>query len=349
MGDLIRDGAKLAIQEINDAGGVTVPGFSGKAEVQFFIEDSKTDSIGGLEAVKKLVEINGCDFILGPMISGASLLSGPYALANEVVLITPSATSPDIAGQPWRQFFLRVAPTDELQGAAIAQLVVDEGYQEVAIMVMDNQYGVGIADVVEAELAGQATVVNVTHYDPTKADYLTELTIIQGLDPDVIVHTGYNDDSIIVFTQAAQLGLDDIPWISSEGVYSPTPLAVQAAAQFMANAVTGTRLIAPEGLAAFDTFAAAYVTEYGVVPGVYCDAIYDSAMMLFEAIENVGIDPTAVAAELLNNVGQGYAGTSGTISFDEFGNRSSADFEVWGVQLDGTEFVYYQIDVVSME
>ncbi len=349
MGDLIRDGAKLAIEEINDAGGISVPGFSGKAEVQYFIEDGKTTPNDGFEAVKKLFSINGCQFILGPMISDASILSGPYALENKILLISPSATSPNIAEQDWRQFFFRTAPTDRLQGAAIAQLVVDEGYQEVAIMVMDNQYGIGIADVVEAELAGQATVVNVTKYDPTKADYLTELTIIQGLNPDVIVHTGYNDDSILVFVQAAQLGLDDIPWITSEGVYSPTPLAYPPAAQFMADALIGTRLIAPEGLAAQATFAAAYMTEYGVVPGVYCDAIYDAAMMIFEAIENVGIDTTAVAAEILNNVGQGFAGTSGTISFDEFGNRASADFEVWGVQLVGTEYEYYQIDVVSME
>ncbi len=341
MGSLIGDAAKLAFDKINDAGGIN------GAKIEYYIEDGKTDPTAGFEAIKKLALVNGCKIIIGPMISGASLAAGPWALENKVLLISPSATSPDIAQQDWRQFFHRTAPTDRLQGAAIAQLVLDEGYQRVAIMVMDNQYGAGIADVVAEQLAGQAEIVTTIKYDPVKADYLTELQIIKDANPDVVVHTGYADDSIIVFGQALDLGLENIPWITSEGVYSPQTLAVAKSAQFMAAAVTGTRLTAPEGLEAFAQFASEYEAAYGSEPGVYNDTVYDAAMLVIEALKNVGDDATLVAAEILN-IAQGYAGVSGSITLDEWGDRVSGDFEVWKVVPDGDGFAYERIKVISI-
>ncbi len=91
IGSQLRDSIVLAVKQVNEAGGID------GTQVELIVEDGKTDPTSGFEAVKKLVEVNGINVIIGPMISGASLAAGPYALENQVLLFSPSATSPDIA------------------------------------------------------------------------------------------------------------------------------------------------------------------------------------------------------------------------------------------------------------
>lgn len=342
IGELLRDSIILAVKQVNDAGGIDgVP-------VRLIIEDGKTDPTAGFEAIKKLVSVNGVNVIIGPMISGASLAAGPYALENQVLLFSPSATSPDIADQDWRQFFLRTAPTDLLQGKAMAQIIIDGGYQKVAIIVMDNQYGVGVAKAVTEELSGKVEIVANVKYDPAKLDYLTELTVIKDRNADAVIHVGYHDDAQIVYKQALQLGLETAQWVAAEGVYAEATLEVIEAAQFMALAVIGTRLSAPEGLAAFDEFAAAYKAEFGVEPGVYTDTVYDATRMTLMAIERVGIsDAAKIAAEILK-IAQNYPGVSGSITLSENGDRVSGDFEVWKVIKEGDTYKYERVKVISL-
>lgn len=342
IGGQLRDSIALAVKQANDAGGIN------GARVELIVEDGKTDPTAGFEAVKKLVEVNGVNVIIGPMISGASLASGPYALQNKVLLFSPSATSPDIADQDWRQFFLRTAPTDLLQGKAMAQLIIEGNYQKVAILVMDNQYGVGVAKAVTEELGGKAEIVATLKYDPSKLDYRTELQVIKDNKPDAVIHVGYHDDAQIVYKQALQLGLDNIQWVTAEGTYAEAVLEVTEAARFMASAVIGTRLSAPEGLAAFEEFAAAYETEFGTPPGVYCDTVYDATRMVLEAIERVGPDDAAKIAAEVRRIANNYPGTSGSITLSANGDRVSGDFEVWKVVKDGDTFKFARVKVISL-
>jgi len=342
IGGQLRDSIVLAVKQVNDAGG-----YNG-AQIELIVEDGKTDPTAGLEAVKKLVEVNGINVIIGPMISGASLASGPYALQNQVLLFSPSATSPDIADQDWRQYFLRTAPTDLLQGKAMAQLIIEGDYQKVAILVMDNQYGVGVADAVSEELGGEAEIVATLKYDPSKLDYRTELQVIKDNNPDAVIHVGYHDDAQIVYKQALQLGLDNIQWVTAEGTYAEAVLEVTETAQFMAAAVIGTRLSAPEGLAAFEEFTDAYETEFGIPPGVYCDTVYDATMMVLKAIEAVGIDNTAMIAAEVRKIADNYPGASGSITLSANGDRVSGDFEVWKVVKDGDTYKFERVKVISL-
>lgn len=342
IGSKIRDGVKLAVKEINDAGGIN------GVQVKLIVEDGGTDPTKGLEAIKKLVEVDGVKVIVGPMISGAVMAAGPYVAERGVVLISPSSTSPEIAEQDWRAYVLRTCPSDALQGAAMAQLVIEGGYSKVAILVMDNTYGAGIEQIVAKELAGKADIVATVRYDPAKLDYLTELQVIKDKNPDAVVHVGYHDDGQIVFKQALQMGLDNIQWILAEGVYAEATLEMTEAAEFMAKAAIGTRLTAPEGLAAYEKFAEAYEKEFGETVGVYTDTVYDATKLVLLAIEKVGADDGAKIKDALREVGQNYQGVSGTITFNELGDRASGDFEVWKVVKEDGEYKYVKVRVISL-
>jgi len=340
IGTTLADSIRLAVEQINAAGGIN------GATVKLFIEDGRTDPTAGFEAIKKLYTVNGCKVIIGPMISGAVLASGEWAAQNKVLLISPSATSPGIAQQSWRPFFIRTAVSDTLQGKAMAQLITEGGYQRVAIVVQNNQYGVGIADTVTA-LVGAGKIVKTIKYDPTKLDYLSELQQVKAANPDVVVHAGYEDDAVIVFKQAAQVGLDTAKWITSEGVKADKTIADAQAAAFMAKVVQGTNPVAPAGSTLAATFAAQYKAKYNRDPGTYNDTVYDATMLALKAMQNVGAtDSTKIAAEVLR-LGKNYAGVSGVITFDAYGDRTTGTFEVWKVVLSGTTYKYQQVKLIT--
>jgi ABC-type branched-subunit amino acid transport system substrate-binding protein len=325
MGHLISQGAILAVEEINDDGGVL-----GK-NLTLTIEDSATDDAAAFEAYKKLVEVDGVEVIVGPMISGAVMSSGAYAELNEVPMVSPSATSPLITNTTWTQWALRTCTTDYLQGGVIADIIIDEGYNTTAIMVQDTPYGIGIELVVTEILeAANVTIVETIRYDELAANYLTELQAIKDAGADVIVQVGYHTDSAKVYVGADSLGLNATPWLVAEGVYGLEAETYPAAAAFMAEApLLGCTLAPDPGLAAYVAFVAAYEARWGESPGVYCDTIYDAVNLIALAIEEAGEYDGAAIKDALYELGVDYSGASGETTWDANGDRVSATYGIW--------------------
>ena len=346
MGARMLDGGRLAVEEINAAGGVL-----GK-QVELVEEDGKTDPAAGLDRVKKLIEIDGVQVIVGPMISGSSKLAIPYAKDHEVPLITMSATAFELSELPGTDWFFRACLLDDAQGRVLADVAMEKGYTRVASIVLDNLYGKGVQDAfVEGLEEGgwQGEVVAQVAYDEAKKDYRTELGQIKDSNPDAVLIVSYADDGIIVFKQALEMGLDDIAWLGCDGNYGSGLFKEPKSAEFMEKAiVAGTRTV---GFGSkYEQFVADYTEKFGAAPEIYCDTTYDAVWAAAKAIEKAGTyDGTAIRAAL---AGLEFEGASGPISFDEKGDRASGAFELWEVVKDATTETGYknvQIKLVKLE
>jgi len=325
MGDLISQSARLAVEEINADGGVL------GAELYLKIEDSATSDTIAFEAYKRLVEVDGVQVIVGPMISGAVMSSGAYADDMKVPMVSPSATSPIITPQTWTDWVFRTCTDDHFQGSVLANIIIDEGYDTAAILVQDNPYGIGLELVVTDILEDAGVeIVESIRYDELKLDYLTELNAIKDANPDVILQVGYHTDSAVVYEQAGDLGLDAIPWLVAEGVYGLEAETYPAAAEFMAEAnLLGCTLAEEAEAPKYASFKAAYEARWGESPGVYCDTVYDAVKLIALAIEEAGEYDGAKIRNQLYALGDGYSGTSGTITWDTNGDRLGATYGVW--------------------
>ena len=325
MGDLISQGALLAVDEINADGGVL------GRDLELVIEDSATNDATAFEAYKKLVEVDGVQVVVGPMISGAVMSSGAYAETMKVPMVSPSATSPLITDQTWTKWALRTCTLDDLQGGVLADIIIDEGYDTVAILVQDTPYGIGLEEVITEiiEDAG-VTVVESIRYDEEKLDYLTELGLIQDADPDVIVQVGYHTDSAVVYEQADSLGLGTKVWLVSEGVVGMEAETYPAAAAFMAATNFRGCTLAPEpDVPAYVAFVVRYEAQWDEPPGVYCDTVYDAVKLIALAIEEAGeYDGNKIRANLYG-LGVDYSGASGPITWDLNGDRVRATYGIW--------------------
>jgi branched-chain amino acid transport system substrate-binding protein len=347
MGALIEKGAILAVEEINAAGGVL------GMDLELRVEDGATTPTAGFEAFKKLVEVNGVQAIVGPMISGAAMSCGPYAETMEVPFVSPSATSPLITFQDWKEWAPRTCTKDNFQGQVLADIIIEEGYNATAILVQDTPYGIGIEMVVTEILeAANVTVVATVRYDEASLEYATELSTIAAANPDVIVQVGYHTDSAVVYEQAVAAGLDTVAWLVAEGVYGLVPATYPAAADFMVEAnLLGATLVPEPDVPEYVAFAAAYEARWGVPPGVYCDTAYDAVKLIALAIEEAGVYDGAAIKEALYVVGVDYAGASGTITWDELGDRAVATYGVWELVYDDVEeeYEYVILDYVVFE
>jgi len=344
MGVRMLNGARLAVDEINAAGGVL-----GK-QVELVEEDGATDPATGFDGIKKLVEINGVKVIAGPMITGTSLLAIPYAMEQKVVLITPSATGVPLSEMEGTEWYFRTCLRDDAQGLVLSDIIVDKGYTKLATIVLDNTYGKGlekgIVDGLDAAGWPGEHVIAI-HYDEAAADHLTELQQIKDANPDVVFACTYADDGIIVFKQALDLGLDEIPWLGCDGNYGSGMFTEPKSAQFMEKAiVAGTRTVGTG--ATYDHFVVAYKNEFGEDPEIYCDTTYDAVWAAAKAIEAAGTyDGEAIRVALM---GLEFDGATGHIAYNELGDRTAGSFEIWDVVKDPTTPTGYknaQIEVIA--
>ena len=345
MGARMLNGGRLAVEEINAAGGVL-----GK-QVELVEEDGKTDPVAGLERVKKLIEINGVQVIVGPMISGSSKLAIPYAKAHKVPLITMSATAFELSEVEGTEWFFRACLLDDAQGLVLADIAMDKGYTRLASIVLDNLYGKGVEKALIEGLQEQGWqgehVVSI-HYDEARKDYRTELQQIKDGNPDAVLIVSYADDGIIIFKQALDMGLDSIAWLGCDGNYGSGLFKEPKSAEFMEEAiVAGTRTVGSGS--SYEQFVAKYTANFGEAPEIYCDTTYDAVWAAAKAIEKAGVyDGEAIRTALAE---LRFEGVTGPIAFSEVGDRTSGTFEIWEVVKDPSTPTGYKnarIKVVSM-
>jgi len=346
MGARMLNGARLAVEEINAGGGVL-----GK-QVELVEEDGKTDPAAGLDRVKKLIEIDGVQVIVGPMISGTSKLAIPYAKEHEVPCITMSATAFELSEVDGTEWFFRACLLDDAQGRVLSDVVMDGGYSKLATIVLNNLYGKGVQGaLVEGlqEKGWKGQVVAEVEYDEAKKDYRTELGQIKDNGPDVVLLVSYADDGIIIFKQALEMGLDNVAWLGCDGNYGSGLFKEPRSAEFMEKAiVAGTRTVGFGST--YEQFVTKYTDKYGEAPEIYCDTTYDATLAAAKAIEKAGsYDGTAIRAALAK---LSFEGATGPISFDNKGDRSSGAFELWKVVKDSateTGYKNVQIKLVTLD
>jgi len=344
VGLTMLDAAKLAVEDINAAGGVL------GRQVELIEEDGATDPAIGFDRVKKLVEIDGVQVIAGPMITPTSELAMIYAKEHKIALITMSATGIALSESEGTEWYFRTCLRDDAQGRLLAEIIMDKGYTKLATIVLDNTYGIGLEiGIVEGlEEAGYSYEHGIAiRYDIAKKEYRTELQQIADYNPDVVLAVTYPADGVLIFKQALEMGLDDIAWFGCDGNYAVLLEEEPKSAEFMEKAIVcGTRTVGTGPI--YDHFNAAYEDKYGIAPGVYCDTTYDAVWAAAKAIEAAGVyDGEAIRAALVELE---FDGATGPLAFNEIGDRTAGAFEVWEVVKDATTEIGYKnarIEIIS--
>ena len=188
-------GVQTAFNDINAAGGVL-----GKP-VQKFSADSGdgTPDIAGA-SVSKLIA-DHANVIIGAAASGVSLSVINQITSAGIVEFSPANTSPafDDPGTDPKNLYFRTAPSDVLQGAVMAQTVLGDGHNNVAILARQDSYGELLAQqVAKGITAGGGTVAAKVLYSPDATNYTAEINQIAASKPDAVVLIAFSETTKII-------------------------------------------------------------------------------------------------------------------------------------------------------
>jgi len=326
--------AQIAVNEINGRGGL------GGKKLTLVIEDQGPTAATALYAVHKLVEEKKVQVIIGCDTSEAVLAAGPYLESKGVLLVSPSATSSALSAYSWSKWTFRVCPGDSLQGGVVSMIIKEKGYKKVAMLVQDTIYGRGIEAMAKDNLGGSVEIVTSLKYDPTKLSYLSELNTIKEAGPDCVLHAGLYTDGAVVYAQALKQGMESIPWIAVDGSYDMPLEKYLDAARFMEKAVTGTVPVPDEQSPVYKAFVYNYISTYQFNPTVYCDTVYDGVNMIAAALQKANTYNGGAVRDALLVVGNKYPGASGSITFNQSGERIAGSYGIWKVAMMGTQYQF---------
>ncbi|MDQ3627561.1 MAG: ABC transporter substrate-binding protein [Actinomycetota bacterium] len=340
-------GVNTAIEDINAAGGVN-------GEPATHVETDSGDGTPNIapQSVDKLLS-KDADVIVGAASSSVSLSVIDKIINAGVVHFSPANTSTAFDTYNDKNLYFRTAPSDVLQGAVMANLVVDDGQKNVAILARQDSYGEALADQVEKGIkGGGSTVATKTLYSADASNYTAEVNEVAATNPDAIVLIAFNETTKIIPALIAKgVGPDDVQ------IYFVDGNTADYSEDFDPGTLEGVKATYPGAELTGDFRERLLETDPELKEFVYGPESYDATIMSALAATAAEDDAgKAIASKLVeiseggtkcteysecvDLLGQGedidYDGVSGPVDLNETGSPSKATIGIFEYKADNT-------------
>lgn len=316
------DGIKLAIDEINAAGGI-----NGKL-IKLVEYDNKSDKAEATTLATKLMTRDKVVAVMGPATSGAFKATIPVANENKVPVISGSATTDDVTvdANGVKEYAFRICFNDSYQGTAMGQYALNNLSKSKAVIIMDSSsdYAKGLAEnFKKAFAAGGGTIVAEEAYVEGDTDFNAIITKIKGSDFDVIFIPGYYQEAGLIIKQAREQGID-VPVLGADGFDSPVLLELAGAAA-LNEVYFSNHYSSLDQDPVVQSFIATYKAKYNAEPNAFHALGYDLAKFVIDGIKNAEGDK--LTGEAVKNAlasTKGFVGVTGSFDIDENHNPVKA-------------------------
>jgi branched-chain amino acid transport system substrate-binding protein len=356
-GEYGQAGAKsveMAFRDINDAGGVN------GCKVVADTRDSQSQGNVAVDQATQLVNIKKVPVIIGGIISSVSIpiLTSVTAPAG-VVQVSPASSSPTLTelGRSGKTngVFFRTITSDALQGTAAAKFAMDQGLKKIAIINVNNDFGVNM--VKEFSTAYQklgGTITSTTPYNEKQSSYASEASAAMAGDPDALYLVSTPVDGATI-ARAWVSGGGKQTFLLNDGMNSKDFIE-SVGAQYLENAYGTSSGTSPT--ASTEYFNGNYEAfSGGISPSApAADRSYDAGAIVALAIAKAGkADAAAIKAAMPEVVAEGgtpihagkeefakalqlikdgkpvkYEGVIGPVSFDTYGDITGP-FRLWKI------------------
>ncbi len=303
-GQSVKNGAELAVNEINEAGGVNGVKFD------FKFEDDEADGEKAVNAYNTLKD-GGMKILMGTVTSGACASVIEYTNTDNMYQLTPSASSTDVLkyGNVYQVCF-----TDPNQGIASAQYIGSKGLATKVAVIYDSSdiYSSGIYEKFTEEAASQNfnIVAAEAFTADSKTDFSVQLQKAKDAGAELVFLPIYYSEASLILTQAAALEYNPI-FFGCDGLDG-----ILTVENFDTALAEGLMLLTPFAADATDAkttnFVSTYKSKYGEVPNQFAADAYDAIYIIKAAIEKSDAKPDMSIDEL----GTALKGAMTQITFD---------------------------------
>ena len=311
-GVAVKNGAEIAIEEINAAGGLN------GVEFTFEMKDDKATSADATSGYYALMDA-GMQISLGSVTSGSCEAFAAEAVKDNLFFITPSASAANVIADRPNAF--RVCFGDPDQGVLAAQACAQ--YASVGcIYDTSDPYSTGIYDAFKAEMANLAKTYEVRTFDKeNNKDFAAQVEALK--DCDVIFLPIYYTEAGLIAKACSAKGCDAILYGCDgfDGI----------ASQIDSSVTNNIKYITPFDVESTDervkSFVAKYEAKYGEKPSQFAADGYDAVYVIYEAMKAAGVNDVNISAsDLCNKVVEAitassfsYDGLTGSMVWDKSG------------------------------
>ena len=318
-GTHIENGVKLAIEEINAAGGVTLS--DGAHQLAVETKDDQGDATECVNAMNALIS-DGIQLVVGSATSGCTSAITSIANSEGVVMITPSGTADSLTTA--MDYVFRTCFRDSFQGELAAQYALDEGYTKVGVVYCSaDTYSAGLRDAFIAACAdrGLDVVAEESVATMTEVDYTNQFNKMVAAGAELVFTPFYYDVmGPYLVPQARSAGFTGV-LLGGDGVDSTETTIPDGADLSVYNDVYFVNHYSTE-LATSDVsknFIESYEAKYGETPNNFDALAYDAVYVYKAAMEACGASDAASVQAALADTSAAYDSTCGIFSFDETG------------------------------
>lgn len=334
-GTSVRNGATLAAEEINEAGGVNGILFDVK------MEDDQADPEKAINGYSILVD-EGMQVSLGAVTSGACLSLIEEAQVDGMLLITPSASQKECV--QYDNCF-RVCFTDPMQGVYAADFISDNAIATKVAIIYDksNDYSVGIHDnfVSRAGEVGIDVVTDQAFTSQSNIDFSVQLQAVKDSGAELVFLPIYAQEAAYILTQAKSAGIE-ATFFGCDGLDG----ILTKIGEGNTDACEGVMLLTPFAADAQDektvNFTTKYKEQFGETPDQFAADAYDAVYAIKAAMEQAGItdlDDPDLNEKLISAMTEiTVEGVTGTMTWDAEGEPSKSATAV--VIKDGAYVAY---------
>ena len=293
-GTAVANAAQLAVDEINEAGGIN------GAQIEFRAEDDVLDNESSVNAYNTLKDW-GMQMLVGATTSGCSIAVSEKTKADNMFQLTPSGSAQDCT--KYDNVF-RVCFSDPNQGMASAMYIGQNALGSKIGVIYDSSdvYSSGIYQTFRAEAANQdfEIVVEEAFTADSNTDFSSQLQKCKDQGVDLIFLPIYYTQAGTILTQAAALGVE-AKFFGCDGLDGMLDME-----NFNKELAEGVLLLTPFVADAEDeltkNFVAKFEEAYGVKPNQFAADAYDAVYTLKAACEDAGATPDMSVSDICEAV-----------------------------------------------
>ncbi len=310
-GSATLDGLKLAIKEVNDAGGV-----NGK-KITIVDADNKSEASEAVNAATKLISDDKVKVVVGPAVTANVIAESQVATDDKIPVVAPDATSPEVTvenGQV-KPYIFRSCFIDPQQGTVMAKFATENLKAKTAVIYVDNStdYSKSLGKVFKEKFeAAGGKVLDQQAFVAKDQDFKATLTTLKAANADVIFVPAYYEEVGKIVKQARELGIT-CPILGTDG-WDDSKVADIAGADALNNTFFSTHYSDKDD--SVKGFVEAFKQEYGHMPNVFAALGYDAGKMIVDAIKRAGSDDPEKIRQALEETKDLQVGT-GTITMDK--------------------------------
>ena len=324
-GDMQFIGAKMAIEQINKAGGVN------GSQLEGVVFDDACDPKQAVAVANRIVN-EDIQYVVGHLCSSSTQPASDIYEDEGILMITAASTSPEITDRGYELVF-RTIGLDSLQGPTAGKYIVEQiKPKKVAVIHDKQQYGEGIATAVRDVL--QENNVEVAVFEGITAgdkDFSSLISKLRQAGVDFVYYGGYHPELGLILRQSAEQGLN-VRFMGPEGVGNSDISAIAG------EASEGLLVTLPK---AFDQdpknahLVEAFKAKNEDPSGPFVFPAYAAVQVIADGIRIAGTTDTDEVAEALRS--NSFETPTGTLSFDEKGDLKDFNFVVYKWHADASK------------